>query len=139
MAKSISAASREPAMMEKRIEAFLADIRDRGETQFAIVSQLRQIVLASGAGISEEIKYGGLLFSAAQPFCGIFPYSAHVTLEFSQGAALPDAYGVLKGQGKGRRHIKMQSPSDIAEKHVAAYVDLALTAPRVKHDAQRTR
>ncbi|MBM3093819.1 DUF1801 domain-containing protein [Ensifer sp. T173] len=114
--------------MDKRIEAFLADIRDRGDTQFAIVSRLREIALASGAGISEEIKYGGLLFSAARPFCGIFPYSAHVTLEFSEGAALPDAHGVLMGQGKARRHIKMHCLSDIAAKHVAAYVDLALRA-----------
>ncbi|WP_200951470.1 DUF1801 domain-containing protein [Ensifer sp. Root31] len=87
--------------MDKRIEAFLADIRDRGDTQFAIVSRLREIALASGAGISEEIKYGGLLFSAARPFCGIFPYSAHVTLEFSEGAALPDAHGVLDGSRQG--------------------------------------
>ncbi|WP_457580784.1 DUF1801 domain-containing protein [Ensifer canadensis] len=114
--------------MDKRIETFLADIRDRGEIQFAIVSHLREIVLASGPGIAEQIKYGGLLFSAAQPFCGIFPYSAHVTLEFSEGSALPDAHGVLMGQGKGRRHIKMHAVSDIAEKHVATYVGLALAA-----------
>ncbi|NVD42232.1 DUF1801 domain-containing protein [Ensifer sp. HO-A22] len=117
-------------MMEKRVEAFLADIRDRGDNQFAIVSALREIVLASGSDISEEIKYGGLLFSAARPFCGIFPYSAHVTLEFSEGAALPDAHRVLIGKGKGRRHIKMQSVSDIAEKQVATYVDLAFDAAR---------
>lgn len=115
-------------MIDKRIEAFLADIRDRDDAQFAIVSKLRELVLASGPGISEEIKYGGLLFSAARPFCGVFPYSAHVTLEFSEGAALPDAHGMLMGGGKGRRHIKMQSVSDIAEKHVATYVDLALEA-----------
>ncbi|WP_429129428.1 DUF1801 domain-containing protein [Ensifer sp. 4252] len=114
--------------MDKRIETFLADIRDRGDAQFAIVSQLREIVLASGPGISEEIKYGGLLFSGARPFCGIFPYSAHVTLEFSEGAALPDAHGELKGQGKGRRHIKMHSLSDIAGRHVAVYIGLALRA-----------
>ncbi|OOG69102.1 DUF1801 domain-containing protein [Sinorhizobium sp. A49] len=114
--------------MEKRIEAFLADIRDRGDNQLAIVSALREIVLASGPDISEEIKYGGLLFAAGRPFCGIFPYSAHVTLEFSEGAALPDAHGLLMGKGKGRRHIKMQSLSDIAEKHIAAYVHLALAA-----------
>ena len=115
-------------MMDKRIETFLADIRDHGATQSAIVSHLREIVLASGPDISEEIKYGGLLFSAGRPFCGIFPYTAHVTLEFSEGAALPDDHGVLMGKGKGRRHIKMQSQSDITEKHVAAYVRLALGA-----------
>lgn len=98
-------------MMDKRIEAFLADIRDRGETQFAIVSQLRQIVLESEADISEEIKYGGLLFSAAQPFCGIFPYSAHVTLAFSQGAALPDAHGGADGTWQGAR-CQRRAPSD---------------------------
>lgn len=114
--------------MDKRIETFLADIGDRGATQFAIVTRLRDIVLASGHGLSEEIKYGGLLFSAARPFCGIFPYSAHVTLEFSEGAALPDPHGVLMGQGKGRRHIKMLSLSDIEEKHVADYIELALRA-----------
>lgn len=115
-------------MMDKRIEAFLADIGDRGATQFAIVTRLRAIVLASGPDISEEIKYGGLLFSATKPFCGIFPYSAHVTLELSEGAALPDARGVLMGKGKGRRHIKLMSLSDIEEKHAATYVELALRA-----------
>lgn len=117
-------------MTDKLIEAFLADLRDRGDDHSAIVSKLRQIVLAGGPDVSEEIKYGGLLFSSARPFCGIFPYSAHVTLEFSEGAALPDAHGVLMGKGKGRRHIKMQSLSEIAQNHVAAYVELALKAAR---------
>ncbi|MDR2154724.1 MAG: DUF1801 domain-containing protein [Burkholderiaceae bacterium] len=64
--------------------------------------------------ITEEVKYGGLLFSAAHPFCGVFAYARHVSLEFGNGASLPDKYKALEGAGKLRRHIKLTSPRDIA-------------------------
>lgn len=85
-------------------------------------------MLASGPAISEEVKYGGLLFSSKDSFCGIFSYAHHVTLEFSRGARLPDPHAVLEGSGKIRRHIKLLSPADIEGKHVAKYVEMARQA-----------
>lgn len=109
-----------------RIEAFLAHIRDRDAARFAIVAELRRIILASDLSVSEEIKYGGLLFSAHKPFCGIFVYTNHITLDFGDGAALPDPHGVLQGEGKMRRHIKLTAFPDIGGKQVAKYIALAL-------------
>ncbi|MFN7609522.1 MAG: DUF1801 domain-containing protein [bacterium] len=110
------------------IEAFLNDLREHRQDKFQIFVRLREMVLAAGPAITEEVKYGGLLFSSNVGFCGIFVYTAHVTLEFSDGAALPDPQGVLAGGGKHRRHIKILAMQDVEAKHVEKYVALAYKA-----------
>lgn len=109
-----------------RVAQLLEDIRAHDADRYTLVQALRETVLGLDASITEEVKYGGILFSAARPFCGIFSHTKHVSLEFSEGAALPDPHGVLEGQGKGRRHIKLTAVQDIAAKHVAGYLKLAL-------------
>lgn len=111
-----------------RVQAFLDDLHHGQSDQFAILSPLRETILQSAPSISEEIKYGGILFSSRAAFCGVFPYAGHVTLELSGGAALPDRHGVLQGQGKLRRHIKLFAVSDIEDLHVQEYVELARRA-----------
>lgn len=115
-------------MTANRISKLLDDIRLLDEQHFLLVQALRQAVLDLDPGITEEVKYGGLLFAAGKPFCGIFAYSKHVSLEFGDGAALPDPHGVLEGQGKLRRHIKLFSVPDISDKQVRAYLELAFKA-----------
>lgn len=90
-------------MTANRVSKLLDDIRLLDEQRCQLVQVLRQAVLDLDPAITEEVKYGGLLFSAAKTFCGIFSYSKHVTLEFGDGAALPDPHGVLEGEGKLRR------------------------------------
>jgi hypothetical protein len=109
-------------MTEEQIEALLRDIRNSRNDLFEIVSKLRQIAVSSGSSITEEVKYGGILFSSKIGFCGVFCYAQHVSLEFGQGAQLPDPHNVLTGSGKHRRHIKIGTLADINGKHVAQYV-----------------
>jgi hypothetical protein len=111
-----------------RIEKLLDDIRSLDEARFTLVQSLRELILGLTSAITEEVKYGGLLFSASKPFCGVFAYAKHVSLEFGDGASLPDKFKVLEGAGKLRRHIKLTSPCDIADKHVREYLLLALKA-----------
>ena len=115
-------------MISDRVTKFLEDIRFLGEERFNLVQALREEVLSLEDSISEEIKYGGILFAADKPFCGIFSYSKHVSLEFGDGASLPDRYNILEGEGKLRRHIKLLSQEDIVAKHVREYLALALKA-----------
>jgi len=115
-------------MTTDRVEKLLEDIRLFDEERFELVQALRKLVLGLDASVSEEVKYGGLLFSAGKPFCGIFSYARHVSLEFSQGASLPDEYQAFEGEGKLRRHIKLTTARDIAEKHVHAYLAAAIQA-----------
>ncbi|WP_455269862.1 DUF1801 domain-containing protein [Rhizobium herbae] len=115
-------------MSTDKVETFLQEIREyRGEL-FPIVARLRDMALASAPSITEEVKYGGLLFSSGQSFCGVFPYKAHVTLEFSQGASLTDLHGFLSGDGKYRRHIKLEALQDIETRRVAEYIAQARAA-----------
>lgn len=115
-------------MASDRITRLLEDIRSLSEEPFNLVQALRKDVLGLNTSISEEVKYGGILFAAGKPFCGVFSYAKHVSLEFGEGASLPDKYKVLEGEGKLRRHIKLLSQDDIATKHVREYLALALKA-----------
>lgn len=117
-------------MPADRISRLLEDIRLLDAGRFELVQSLRELILNLDPSISEEVKYGGLLFSAGKPFCGIFSYTKHVSLEFGAGASLPDAFKVLEGEGKFRRHIKLMSAQDISGKHVREYLVLALGASR---------
>ena len=111
-----------------RIAKLLEDIHLLDQARYELVQSLREIILGLAPSISEEVKYGGILFSVEQPFCGVFSYAKHVSLEFVVGASLPDEYKMLEGEGKLRRHIKLSSAQDISEKHVREYLLLALKA-----------
>ncbi|MDO9599087.1 MAG: DUF1801 domain-containing protein [Azoarcus sp.] len=115
-------------MPTDRISRLLEDLRLLDSGRFELVQALREIILGLDASVSEEVKYGGFLFSADKPFCGVFSYAKHVSLEFGAGASLPDTFKVLEGEGKLRRHIKLSSVQDIAAKHVREYLLLALNA-----------
>ncbi|MDP2222638.1 MAG: DUF1801 domain-containing protein [Hydrogenophaga sp.] len=118
-------------MNPSRIQALLNDIRLTSEAHFQLVSQLRELIQTTVPSATDEVKYGGFLFSAqGVPFCGVFAYTAHVSLEFGHGAAMPDPQHVLQGSGKLRRHIKLTRVDDIAARHVALYLPLALDAAR---------
>lgn len=115
-------------MPAERIAKLLEDIRLIDAGRYELVQALREIILALDSSVSEEVKYGGILFSAKEPFCGIFSYTKHVSLEFGAGASLADQFGVLEGEGKLRRHIKLASLQDISGKHIREYLLLALKA-----------
>ena len=106
----------------ERVGRWLTDLQLISEQRHAVVQALRRMVLDLGAGVKEEVKYGGLLFSAGQPFCGIYAYTAHVSLAFSEGAALADPAEVLEGAGKRRRHIKLRGIRDLQRCDFAAYL-----------------
>lgn len=112
-------------MPADRLAKLLDDIRLLDQTRFELVQSLREVILDLAPSISEEVKYGGILFAAERPFCGVFSYAKHVSLEFGAGASLPDKFKVLEGEGKFRRHIKLFSAEDIRGKHVREYLLLA--------------
>ncbi|MFC4158316.1 DUF1801 domain-containing protein [Chitinimonas lacunae] len=115
-------------MSDSRVEQLLEDIKLVSVARHDLVQEVRSSILGLNDRISEQVKYGGILFSADQPFCGIFSYTHHVSLEFGDGAALPDQFKVLEGTGKQRRHIKLFTQTDVVDKCVSHYLGLALSA-----------
>ena len=116
--------------MAKSVEAVLAEIRLLGEEQFQIVEAVRTLMKKSVRPLSEEVKYGGILFASGPHFGGVFAYKEHVSVEFGHGAAIKDPDGVLEGGGKNRRHIKLECVSDISTKKLDKYLSLALGAAK---------
>lgn len=113
-------------MQPSPIDTWLQDIRLLNEDGHSIALAVRALLKREFKPLAEEIKYGGILFaSGSQHFCGLFVYKAHVSVEFGQGAALPDAYGLLEGSGKLRRHLKLHRLADIEAKQLAHYLKLA--------------
>jgi hypothetical protein len=119
-------------MSIERVTKLLEDIRSLSDDRYQLVQSVRKLTLGLDASISEEVKYGGILFAAGKPFCGIFSYRNHVSLEFSEGASLQDKYKVLEGDGKLRRHIKLTTLQDVDGKHVRDYLVLAHKAATKK-------
>jgi len=115
-------------MTTKTVQTLLDDIRLLGEEQCSLVESVRSLVKKTIPRVSEEVKYGGIIFSSGVMFSGVFAYKQHVSVEFSHGATIDDTLGHLEGGGKYRRHIKLHSAEDIKAKHLAQYLVLALKA-----------
>ena len=115
-------------MTKKSVQSLLEDIRLVSEKNYEIVDAVRALVRKNFNAYSEEVKYGGILFANGVQFGGVFAYKAHVTVEFGSGAKIADTFGFLEGSGKGRRHIKLMSISEIKEKKLAEYLLLAFRA-----------
>lgn len=116
-------------MASKSIDALLQDIRLLSEDNYAVVQAVRALLKRTFGTVTEELKYGGILFTVGGvQFSGVFAYKAHVSVEFGSGAKIEDQLGQLEGAGKGRRHIKLMSLADLEHKRLAEYLPLALQA-----------
>jgi hypothetical protein len=115
-------------MATKSVTTLLEDIRFMSEDRYETVQAVRALVKKLVKPLSEEVKYGGILFSSGAQFGGVFAYKEHVSVEFSNGAAIEDTLGHLEGSGKLRRHVKLVSLADLKAKQLAQYISLASKA-----------
>lgn len=123
-------------MATRSIPSLLADLQLLGGEQVAIVEAVRAQVKKLWPAATEEVKYGGILFSAeGVTFGGVFAYRQHVSVEFGQGARIQDTHGLLEGSGKGRRHLKLRTPQDLLDRQLAHYLPLALQAAQSTNGA----
>ena len=111
--------------MNQKVKKLLDDWKIGNSALYEIASSVRTRILQLAGTVDEEVKYGGILFAAPVPFCGIFVYKQHVSVEFSHGAKIEDPYGLLEGKGKGRRHVKLHTLEDLEKKYLTDYLRLA--------------
>lgn len=105
------------------IEAHLIDVQKHSFEFHDMVVRIRSMFLGTCSGLTETVKYGGIVFLKEKELIGgIFVYREHVSVEFSQGASFADPGSILEGKGKYRRHIKLHDPEDILEKKVESFI-----------------
>lgn len=61
-------------MTKKSVQALLEDISLVSEQNFEIVEAVRALVKKTFETVSEEVKYGGILFTSGVQFGGVFSY-----------------------------------------------------------------
>jgi hypothetical protein len=100
------------------------------EGQRPVLAALRELILAAGPGVVEEFKWGRPCYSAAAGlFCYLHRTRNHVTLGFHRGTALKDPKGLLEGEGKGMRHVKLTTVAEARDSAVGQLVKQAAKLP----------
>ncbi|MEK6320071.1 MAG: DUF1801 domain-containing protein [Acidobacteriota bacterium] len=94
---------------------------------------LREIVLEEApAAIEKFVRVYALVFwysltgKMGDAFCQVVVYTKGVNLMFNRGAELEDPHGVLVGEGKIIRHIKVRRPEDLKNPHLRKFIRAAL-------------
>lgn len=106
-----------------RINAFMDDLQSTSPDKLEIIELIRKLFLRANKELTEDIKYGGLVFNLSSTLiAGIFPYKKHISVEFSNGADFSDPSAMLEGKGKKRRHLKIVDKTDIDAKNVDVFV-----------------
>ena len=71
--------------------------------------------------LEESVKWGnGCWLNGKAPVAYVYSAPDHVQFGFFGGSALKDPKGLLRGQGKFVRHIKVVKTADIDDKAFAA-------------------
>ena len=74
-----------------RVNKFMDDLQSVSPNKFKIIKPIRKLFLDANKELTEDIKYGGLVFNLSNVLIGgIFPYKEHISIEYSNGADFPD-------------------------------------------------
>lgn len=87
-----------------QVEAF---IRQASPAIRPVLRDLRQLVREELPEAKEEIKWGRPVYSLNQIVCYLAAAENHANLGFYRGIELEDPKGLLQGDGKKLRHIKV--------------------------------
>jgi len=86
-----------------------------------IVGALRDFVKRVAPDLSEAVKWGnGCWVGQKGPVAYVYAATGYVQFGFFRGSSLKDPRGLLAGEGKYVRHIKVRDASDIDERAFAA-------------------
>lgn len=95
--------------------------------------ELREIVLQQApAAVEKLFRVYALVFwfsltgKMGDAFCQVVVYPKGVNLMFNRGAELEDPDGVLVGEGKIIRHIKVRHPEDLNNPYLRKFIRAAL-------------
>lgn len=72
----------------------------------------------------------GLSAGMKGAFVSLVLHRAHVNLQFSQGADLPDPDGQLEGTGKSMRHVKLLDEETVRKDEVSELIRVAAERAR---------
>jgi hypothetical protein len=109
---------------EKNVEAY---VRSLEPGKRALVQTLRRLVKAQAPHLVEVMKWGNVCWVGAGNVCLIHVADDHLDFGFFMGASLPDPKGILVGNGKFLRMVKVRKTADIRPRALAEVVASAIS------------
>ena len=95
-------------------DQYLADQAPRNQQ---VIRALRTFVKRKAPELHESVKWGnGCWVQDKAPVAYVYSAPDHVQFGFFRGSALTDPHGLLHGNGKFVRHIKVRTRADIDER-----------------------
>ncbi len=92
----------------------------------ALLTALRRVVLKAAPGLEEALKWSTPVYSKNGLVCWVHAARSHAAVGFYQGASLTDPKGLLEGEGKRLRHMKVRSAQELRPAVVAGWVRQAV-------------
>ena len=98
----------------KRYATFDEYFADQAPKNRSIIRALRNFVEREAPKLQESVKWGnGCWLKGKAPVAYVYSAPDHVQFGFFGGSRLKDPKGLLRGEGKYVRHIRLLKPSDI--------------------------
>jgi hypothetical protein len=97
-------------------------IGDAPTEQSEMLEVLRGLIHETVGNVSEEIKWGFPVFAQAKDFAYLRLAKKHITLGFYHIDKLKDPQGLLEGEGKIFKHIKIRKLEDIKSQMIEEWL-----------------
>jgi len=93
----------------------------------AVGRRARSLILALDPDMSEAVKWGNpcYMFRGRNQFA-LMRHRAYVNLQIENDAALDDPGGLIEGEGKSMRHVKLKSERDVEQAELMPLLRQAL-------------
>lgn len=102
--------------------------------QREVLMKLREIIVAAGPDLAEDIKWSQPVYDLNGPVCYVKAFSDHINVGFWRGSELRDNDAVLVGDGMKMRHVTIRSVNDLKRDVIDAFVKQAVKLNREKGD-----
>jgi hypothetical protein len=104
-------------MKMKAYASFDQYVAGQASRNQAVIRALRKFVKRVAPQLQESVKWGnGCWVQENVPVAYVYSAPDHVQFGFFRGSALKDPKGLLRGEGKFVRHVKVRKRTDIDEK-----------------------
>ena len=91
-----------------------------------IVAAVRSLISENAPNAREAISYGMPTYGQNKPVAWINAGKSGITLGFRQGAYFKDKYGLLRGDAKHAKHIRMKNQDDVNKPALRYYIKQAV-------------
>ena len=122
-------------MNGKAVDAYIAQLEI---WQAEIVSEVRNIILASVPKAEEAIKWAQPVYSVNGPFAYIKAFKSSVNFGFWRGVDIDDPGGLLQGSGEKMRHVKLTNLDDVDQGAFTDFVKQAVSLNLSKGDPTKS-